>query len=292
MEKKNNNLKLKISQNIINNDFELLKSAININDNDFSPYFCLSSKNLIGVGGNSCVYYIKNSNKNFFAVKKINLIYTNTDNIIHEVMNQYIANQVLPNHVPLIRKLNYTKTHFYIIMDYYTNFVELYTLIKLNKLNFQLAMEICYEMLLIISYLHCNNLIHCDIKPDNILININLSFGNRLKLIDFGLSSWSSKMNPTYISHSFIKCRQVFTDYCAPELHSSQKCALFSHKIDIYSCGQVFHNIFDQNILYWKNVINHDVLFKFKHVISCMIEHDPLKRISANQAIIDITALF
>ena len=86
------------------------------------------------------------------------------------------------------------------------------------------------ELLSVVDYLHKRGIVHNDLKPENILISHN---GDRLKLIDFGLSD-----NDAHLLHT-PGCTPA---YASPELMSG---ALQPDlRSDIYSIGRLMQLIF------------------------------------------------
>ena len=75
-------------------------------------------------------------------------------------------------------------------------FLKLKGIGHLNEL--QIA-YVCKETLAAIEYIHSNNLIHRDIKADNILMN---DIGE-IKLADFGLSTDNTNKHTTYCGTKF-----------------------------------------------------------------------------------------
>jgi serine/threonine protein kinase len=110
-----------------------------------------------------------------------------------------------------------------------------------------------------VEYCHSKGIAHLDIKPDNVLLEIEDENVLGVKLCDFGFAKkWNKKRNPT---SSFIHRRgkKIGTlEYCAPELrykenendddhhHSSSpslSTVVFADKADIYSLGVVLFTI-------------------------------------------------
>jgi len=72
-----------------------------------------------------------------------------------------------------------------------------------------------------LAYIHTRSVIHCDIKPENLLLD---GAGN-LKIADFGSTCFSSKPHQTF-------CGTL--NYLATEMVVD---AAFNHSIDVYSLG-------------------------------------------------------
>lgn len=92
--------------------------------------------------------------------------------------------------------------------------------------------------------LHDMRIIHCDIKPDNILVSPD----GHLTISDFGLSvSWLDSRYHRHPPHAFRGCRLAGTDgYMAPEIVSAivdrdvPRRGNFGFAADIWSLGLIF----------------------------------------------------
>lgn len=104
--------------------------------------------------------------------------------------------------------------------------INLYELIKKNKFqgfSLMLVRKFAYSMLLCLDLLYKNRLIHCDLKPENVLLKQQGRSG--IKVIDFGSSCFDDQRIYTYIQSRF---------YRAPEVILGAK---YGMPIDMWSLG-------------------------------------------------------
>ncbi len=94
-------------------------------------------------------------------------------------------------------------------------------------------MEILRQLCQAMSYAHKRQVIHRDLKPDNIMVTYN---GDNVKIIDLGLSDTDY--------HCLFKSGAGSYQYAAPELLQLQKVDL---RCDIYSIGAIVSKLFEGN---------------------------------------------
>lgn len=88
--------------------------------------------------------------------------------------------------------------------------INLYELIKKNKFqgfSLQLVRKFSHSLLQCLDALHRNKIIHCDMKPENVLLKQQGRSG--LKVIDFGSSCYERQRVYTYIQSRFYRAPEV-----------------------------------------------------------------------------------
>jgi serine/threonine protein kinase len=134
---------------------------------------------IIGKGGFSIVYKGKHLKNNNLVAIKIDRKkkYNKKESLIYDL---------LINEQNMVKKKDYFEDNdfSYLIMPLYYKSCEKIFKKNKNSLNEKDILMIGIQILQQINYLHRNNLLHQDIKPDNFIFDKN---NNKFKLIDFGL---------------------------------------------------------------------------------------------------------
>lgn len=116
------------------------------------------------------------------------------------------------------------------------------------------------QILSALKFIHSHNIIHCDLKPENIMLqnfssNIITSgtYCLDIKIIDFGSSCHVNELSYTYIQSRF---------YRAPEVILG---AYYDTKIDIWSLGCILAELYSGGpLIESKNEVNHlELLIQF-----------------------------
>ena len=108
-----------------------------------------------------------------------------------------------------------TPATLYLVMEYCNNGELFDYIVSKDKLNEKQACVFYQEIIDALSYLHSINIVHRDVKPENILLNtINRKIN--CKLIDFGISR-------TFEKNELIETPCGTASYAPPEMHNGER---------------------------------------------------------------------
>ena len=235
------------------NNLSLMKKKYNSSDSSNSSMYILSEdisirdditkeyklgKMMLGDGATAKVYVAENNEKKKFAIKRIL-----KDNIIPSHKNSAIKE------AEICQKLNsdkiikyydiYEDSHYIsIVMELaHTDLFELIIHCPSSIIPDEIAIEFLIDIFESIDYLHSQNIIHCDIKPENYVIIFNKENVNeipKLKLIDFGNVRKIPQKKQKLYNFSGTK------EYMAPEIIDNSG---FNEKIDEWAAGIIMYNM-------------------------------------------------
>ena len=251
----------------------------------------------LGDGSYGTVYLAMNLfTRTNVAMKKINKVKENEIDEM-EIKNEIDILKKL-DHPNIVKILEFYSTEkaYYIITDY-CSCGELYNQIKHQYTENQLAV-LFYQLFSGLCYLHANNIVHRDLKLENILIseierdketNKNLFL---IKIIDFGTAKIfeKNKSEKAVVGSSY---------YIAPEVlqkHYNEKCDTWSAGVILYMLivGRApFDGKDDDEII--ENISKGEFNSKHRKLVSAsnevqdlvkkLLEVDPVRRLSAAQAL-------
>jgi len=242
----------------------------------------------LGEGGFGKVYLVRQKmNNKYYTIKFLNHNSNNVKDI--NFLFKEINILMRLKHPQIIELYSFCLTdenEFALIMEYIPGGTLKEYIKKNKKLNEEEAKIILKQILEIILYCHKMNIIHHDLKPDNILFTDDNH--KQIKIIDFGISSLM-----------YDKSDAGSLLYLPPEIITHEDMTS-SPSVDIWSIGCIFGEMLKGECLFKGENID-----KIKHLISLgkydlpnhisnlasdllkkMLKLSPKERISVNSALI------
>lgn len=224
----------------------LLASKYKINPINEIPFNTKNICKQLGEGGSSIVYKYVYNNR-IYACKKIS---RNKKTVEKEIMimslyndNKYIVKyfncHLNDNSEASMGNKTPIKPH-YIFMEYCRG-KELFERLTPN-MDYKLVNSIIYQLLLALKHLQKYNIVHADLKLENIIINNR----NEIKLIDFGLSN-------VITSGSSIRIKNYIgtIGYVSPEVMIDN---YITRTTDVWSVGIITYMLLNNRHLF--DVVN------------------------------------
>ena len=180
-----------------------------------------------------------------------------------------------------------TKKHICIVMEYICAGDLLSYIKKRSKLTETVAKFIFKQIILALQYIHSHNIVHRDIKLDNILIDLD----NNIKICDFGVSKILKKGELM-----FDQCGTP--TYIAPEILKNRGYEGFG--VDIWSAGVVLYSMLSGTVPFKGGdlkelnkliiegdykTINH-ISKEANHLLKCLLEVEPKNRIKIEDILV------
>ncbi|RVD92050.1 serine threonine kinase [Tubulinosema ratisbonensis] len=197
---------------------------------------------VLGEGRYSVVYKVKGPNEEILAIKAIS---KNTNLFSHKYAeNEMKIVKYLKPHKNLVTQLEQFEDDegYYFVMEYIDGYsikrevTELIWRDSQSELSLEMKKSIILQTIEGLKFLHKINIYHCDIKPDNIVLE-----GDSIKIVDFGCSFHSESKFVTF-SKGVINSTPgvgppeiIFTD---PEVEVDLE------KVDVWGVGYLIYYIF------------------------------------------------
>ena len=116
-----------------------------------------------------------------------------------------------------------TKNHYCLVLEYGgENLCDFVRAQRRGRIDETTSRGISRQLVSAVSYMHAKNVIHRDIKLENILVNQS---NKKVKLTDFGLSNTCDKK-------TLLTTHCGSPEYAAPELHLGKS---YSYEVDIWA---------------------------------------------------------
>lgn len=278
---------------------EDIKITRNINQNKNSVQKDYNILAKIGKGSFGSVFKVHHKKTGQFRAMKV--IKKDTVNLQDDDKKFLKEIEILikADHPNIIRIYEYymDEINFYLIMEFVSG-GELYdTITSWKEFNERKAAYIMKQILSAVAYLHSSKIIHRDLKPENMLVENKRKSKTgeeeiNIKIIDFGTCNFIDK-------NSKLSLKVGSPYYIAPEVLKRN----YNEKCDIWSCGVILYvllvgyppfsgsstddllkkvskGVYSLEGSYWKNISS-----QAKTLVSKMLEFNPSKRISAEEAL-------
>ena len=152
--------------------------------------------------------------------------------------------------------------------------------VRVGTLNEKQIKTVLIDLCDGLNYMHQRGIIHCDLKPENIIVTAN---DGRAKIIDIGLPETEYKTDRELLIKE--------NEFIAPELIKGEECDLRS---DVYSLGKIIEFISERNLLsQFSSVATHCTQFSREQRFDSIMEVRSLltKGISAIKIVLLILIL-
>jgi serine/threonine protein kinase len=186
---------------------------------------------------------------------------------------------------PNIVSLKYcfqTTTHLYMVMDYISGGELFYHLGELGNFSESRARFYASQIILAIGFLHEHGIIYRDLKPENLLLDMN----GDICLCDFGLAKEIYQTND--VTHTF--CGSL--EYMAPEVLKGEG---YGRAVDWWSLGTIIYELltglppfYSENPVHMQDKILHEPLVMPDHLspaakdlLAKLLHRDPRVRLGA-----------
>lgn len=232
--------------------------------------FTMDRKMLIGAGQQAKVYRGVYNNV-VAAIKVISLYHSDANQVMKEIE---VLRSTDNEYLTLLMAVCYEENQIFLILKYFDSVClfdlmcggdnELKQTYNWERNKMKIALQVC----LAVAYIHEKDVVHRDLKPQNILVNES----GDLRLCDFGISKFTSEQTQMQTT---LNGRCVGTEvYTAPEVLVNKMAATFSS--DVWSMACVIAEIFNGSSL-WK-ISNVNMLKNlFAKAEQPNLDHTPLQ---------------
>lgn len=196
--------------------------------------------------------------------------------VVYKILKYSIHSDIFENEINIMKHLAHPnipklvgycqKNSFYCIIIERCQGIDLLNYIEFYDISQSKKKYISTQLLDIVEYLHSVFILHQDIKPENIIIDMNTT---NIKLIDFGISTFLVPQNK-------IKGIAGSMGYMAPEIIKNE---FYSYPSDIYSYGMTLFVLWSEStpkkhsyiLSYLGNTCYKQIIYEY-------LDSNPIKR--------------
>ena len=252
----------------------------------------------------------KGTNK-LFATKKMEKEFFENETTKKYLLNEiYILKELNHPNIVQFADLKRTKNHFYIIMEY-CNGGELFKALERHKektgkpFSQEVVQNLMKQIISAFQYIHGKNILHRDIKLENILLNYDNEEDRKnenimkatVKIIDFGFAAKIDKLGLKYTTlGSPINMDPLILSELQKRGKKTKKLG-YDQKADIWSLGTICYemsigkNVFDadeiddliQKVEKGEYTVPTSLSKELISFINGMLQYDPKKRLNIEQ---------
>lgn len=257
------------------------------------------SEEILGQGSFGVVYKATNiATKQSFAMKKIDKQTLGATG--HKMLEREVAilKRVQHPHIVALEEVFETSENTYLFMELCDK-GELKSLVDSRQLSEQESATIIERLSSTIAYLHDNDIVHRDLKLENILLRGDGTDDDfNIKVTDFGLSFLTGGSS-TFGNDKMMTTTCGTPMYMAPEILDNT--VGYSHQCDIWSIGVIMYILLSRKTPFeadtedelYEKIKAGNIKFSgeqwqsisesAKTLIKCMIKVDPAARITAKE---------
>ncbi len=173
------------------------------------------------------------------AVKTLNPKWIQNTNVVDRFLKEAEITE-LSRHRNIVEVYSHGtwEQGYYLAMEFVQG-VSLRHFIEESPMSYQHALETVLQVAHALTHMHSKGIIHCDIKPDNILVTTD----GRVKVIDFGIAQIYSKFTDSKQASSLFSGSM---NYMSPEQKKSSHTPSFSW--DLYALGIVGYELLTKQL--------------------------------------------
>ncbi len=200
----------------------------------------------LGDGGYGTVYLVKHVDIGVkYALKVLNRSISDDAKFI-ERFKREAEILVRFSHPRAVQLRDFGKTEtglYYMAMDF-SEGILLSDYLRERSFGIEETLGLMEELLEVLAAAHKLNIVHRDIKPDNIMVETDLDGESHLKILDFGIAKVYDDGNA---EGKTIEGAALGTpEYMSPEQAAGEK--VLDHRVDIYAAGILFYELLSGSV--------------------------------------------